>query len=514
MRTRGRTVHRSASRAADRAGPRPIRSRTAPRREPPRHGTALVSGRARTIDRPCPSTRRPGSATPSSTRSFPDRFAPATASQARAAGAVGRPPTNYGFKGGDLLGVVEHLDHLVDLGRQRAVPERRSSSRPRTTATTRTTTSRSTRCWAATRRCASCSTRRTRAACGSSSTACSTTPAAASGRSTTSLETGVRLAVPALVPLRRGGPRARAAARRVPGARASRRRRRQPGARHDGRRGAESLRAPRLRAWWDLPALPKLNIDEPAGPRVPAGRRRALAPLRHRRLAPGRRRARSTTGFWREFRRRVPGDQPGGVPRRRDLAASRRTGSRGDRFDALMNYPLAEAILGFVGRRSARTSRWSAPHHEYRRPSRPLDGAGVRRPAGASCWALYDPAVTAVQLNLLDSHDTPRFLSMRRRRRGVAAARDAAPDDAARRAVHLLRRRGRARGRPRPGLPPRVPVGRVALGPRAPRRRPDGSSRFAMPSRCCATARSASSMPTTARWPSSGSTRTAGWPSG
>jgi len=48
---------------------------------------------------------------------FPDRFA--------ASERVTKPgplepwdaaPTNYGFKGGDLLGIVEHLDHVASLG--------------------------------------------------------------------------------------------------------------------------------------------------------------------------------------------------------------------------------------------------------------------------------------------------------------------------------------------------------------------------------------------------------------
>ena len=34
------------------------------------------------------------------------------------------------------------------------------------------------------------------------------------------------------------------------------------------------------RAWWELPALPKLNTDNPLGPRVPDAGRRALDPLR------------------------------------------------------------------------------------------------------------------------------------------------------------------------------------------------------------------------------------------
>ena len=48
---------------------------------------------------------------------FPDRFA--QSSRVVKPGPMepwDAPPTTYGFKGGDLLGIVEHLDYLVDLG--------------------------------------------------------------------------------------------------------------------------------------------------------------------------------------------------------------------------------------------------------------------------------------------------------------------------------------------------------------------------------------------------------------
>ena len=127
----------------------------------------------------------------------------------------------------------------------------------------------------------------------------------------------------------------------------------------------------------------------------------------------------------------------------------------GDRFDALMNYPLAEAILGFVGRRQPRHGVARAPitstastcirstgrRSRQRlaellrrlRPGRrrgPAQPAGLpRRPAGA---------------------DGPR----RRPRR--AADGDRCSRHAARCAVHLLRRRGRpdAAGTIRPTAAP------------------------------------------------------------
>ncbi|MCX7609024.1 MAG: alpha-amylase family glycosyl hydrolase, partial [Anaerolineales bacterium] len=51
---------------------------------------------------------------------FPDRFARSPRLDSLRAGlhfeAWDSPPTPYGFKGGDLYGIVEHLDYLQDLG--------------------------------------------------------------------------------------------------------------------------------------------------------------------------------------------------------------------------------------------------------------------------------------------------------------------------------------------------------------------------------------------------------------
>ena len=48
---------------------------------------------------------------------FPDRFAKSDAvPKASGLQPWGAPPTPYGYQGGDLLGVAEHLDYLADLG--------------------------------------------------------------------------------------------------------------------------------------------------------------------------------------------------------------------------------------------------------------------------------------------------------------------------------------------------------------------------------------------------------------
>ncbi len=172
---------------------------------------------------------------------------------------------------------------------------------------------------------------------------------------------------------------------------------------------SSSLRRFGYQAWWDLPALPKLNTDTPAVREYLFGVAehwlrfgidgwRLDVPTEIDDLA-----------FWREFRTRCRAVNPEAYlvgeiwhPAPEWLS--------GDRFDAVMNYPLATAILGYV---AGRHLDWSVVqfHDEYRRQTRALDGAGFAAALEATLER-YDPAVTAVQLNLLDSHDTPRFLTL------------------------------------------------------------------------------------------------------
>ncbi len=160
------------------------------------------------------------------------------------------------------------------------------------------------------------------------------------------------------------------------------------------------------RAWWDLPALPKLNTDEPDV------REFLFSVAEHwirfgadgwRLDVPG---EIDDPDFWREFRRRVKAVNEdayivGEIWREApDWLA-------GDRFDALMDYPLTEAIIGFASGAHLDLAV-TARQHEYREFLKPLDGAGFAA-ALDRIIGLYDPAVTAVQLNLLGSHDTPRL---------------------------------------------------------------------------------------------------------
>lgn len=162
-------------------------------------------------------------------------------------------------------------------------------------------------------------------------------------------------------------------------------------------------------AWWGLPALPKLNTDHPAV------REYLLSVAEHwlrfgidgwRLDVPA---EIDDEAFWQAFRRRCRAVRPDAYLVG-EIWVVAPEWLRGDRFDALMDYPLAEAILGFVGGPSL-DLQVVASHHEYAQHIRPLDG-----PAFAArlveLLGVYDPDVVAVQLNLIGSHDAPRALTV------------------------------------------------------------------------------------------------------
>ena len=161
-------------------------------------------------------------------------------------------------------------------------------------------------------------------------------------------------------------------------------------------------------AWWGLPALPKLNTN--------------YQPVRDYLLTVAEHWIRfgidgwrldvpeeiADPPFWEAFRTRVRSVNPeaylvGEIWRVAPEWLA------GDRFDAVMNYPLAEAILGFTGAHHLDDAIVRS-HNEYSRIRR-LSGQEMaeRLLAGFSSYA---PETVAVQLNLLDSHDTPRIRTL------------------------------------------------------------------------------------------------------
>jgi len=78
---------------------------------------------------------------------------------------------------------------------------------------------------------------------------------------------------------------------------------------------------------------------------------------------------------------------------------------RGDRFDGLMNYPVALTALNFF---AARTLRREFSNSNYQ--LQPLTASGALQNL-TRALEVYPPAVQRAQLNVLDTHDTPRFIT-------------------------------------------------------------------------------------------------------
>ena len=173
--------------------------------------------------------------------------------------------------------------------------------------------------------------------------------------------------------------------------------------------GSDSITTLGYRAWWDLPALPKLNTDNPVV------REYLMGVAEHwgrfgidgwRLDVPG---EITTPGFWEEFRQRVRGANPeayivGEIWQERGDLLDGRT------YDALMNYPLAAAIVGHVTG-SHLDLRVVAQHGELERQIKPIDAALFLARIERVC-SVYDPRFARSMLNVISTHDTPRFRSM------------------------------------------------------------------------------------------------------
>ena len=219
---------------------------------------------------------------------------------------------------------------------------------------------------------------------------------------------------------------------------------------------------PNYRCWWGNPALPKFNTN------TPAVREFLWDVARHwiefgidgwRLDVPN---EIDDDAFWREFRRRVKAANPEAYIVGEIWGDADRW-LQGDQFDAVMNYGVARAALGFF---AAQTF-----DREYRPGGFHLQELGARQFVREIERQVkrYPWPIVQTQLNLLESHDTARFITQAGGDRSALGAGAALPDDDSRRAVPLLRHRDRHGGRPRPGLPPRVPLGPSRLGSRAPR---------------------------------------------
>jgi len=170
-----------------------------------------------------------------------------------------------------------------------------------------------------------------------------------------------------------------------------------------------SRRKPNYAAWWGLNALPKFNIN------LPAVREFLLDVARYwieqgidgwRLDVPG---EIKDDDFWREFRHRVKEANPEAYIVG-EIWHDAQHWLQGDQFDAVMNYPLTKACLSFfIGRRLNSALASGVGYY----PVYPVDAEGFAE-AIDDLLSKYPVQVTEAQLNLLDSHDTARFLSLAR----------------------------------------------------------------------------------------------------
>lgn len=166
-------------------------------------------------------------------------------------------------------------------------------------------------------------------------------------------------------------------------------------------------RPPNYAAWWNLHALPQFNHDN-------HDVREFLWRVGEYWIEQGADGWRldvpneiSTPGFWEEFRRRVKNVDPdaylvGEIWGDADLWL------RGDRFDAVMNYLFTKACIGFfAGRHLDRSQVEDVGYAPV-----PILNAQEFAKRIESLLDRYPREATLAQLNLLDSHDTARFRSI------------------------------------------------------------------------------------------------------
>ena len=160
---------------------------------------------------------------------------------------------------------------------------------------------------------------------------------------------------------------------------------------------------PNYKAWWNLPALPEFNTENP-------GVRDYIFNVARHWIEFGIDGWRldvpfeiDDDSFWQEFRRVVKTANPDAYLCGEVWWKAQRW-LQGDQFDAVMNYLFMDAALSFFGANTLRS--------DYKREHltlQPIDAQTFAK-AVETMHGLYDWQVNQVQLNLLDSHDTARAL--------------------------------------------------------------------------------------------------------
>jgi neopullulanase len=171
----------------------------------------------------------------------------------------------------------------------------------------------------------------------------------------------------------------------------------------------DSDKAPNYQAWWGLPALPKFNIacDQVREFLWGIGRKWVDFGIDGWRLdVPN---EIDDDAFWREFRKRVRSANPEAYIVGEVWTDSERW-LQGDMWDAVMNYQFTRACIAFfIGE--------SCDENELKRTSLFPAGATTAQAFRSNIERLlgiYHPNVSNVMLNLIGSHDMARFLGLAR----------------------------------------------------------------------------------------------------
>jgi len=170
----------------------------------------------------------------------------------------------------------------------------------------------------------------------------------------------------------------------------------------------DHAKAPAYKAWWNLHALPKFNIQTPAVREflLNIGRHWVEFGIDGWRLDVAN--EIDDDDFWREFRRRIRAVNPEAYIVGEVWSDSTHWLNNGDMWDAVMNYQFTKACIAFfIGddfnqAELRRTSLY---------PPGPSDVSTFRRNI-ERLLALYPKNVTFSMLNLLGSHDMARFLTL------------------------------------------------------------------------------------------------------
>ncbi len=172
-------------------------------------------------------------------------------------------------------------------------------------------------------------------------------------------------------------------------------------------RAYDSKTRPNYDAWWGYPALPKFNTDTQAV-------REFLWEVGEYWIAQGVDGWRldvpneiDDDAFWQEFRRRVKAANPEAYIVGEIWEDATRW-LQGDQFDAVMNYPFTRLALGFC---AAKTLQQEVILGTGYSDMLPVDAEHVA--ARAEDLLQHHPwEITLTQLNLLGSHDTPRVITV------------------------------------------------------------------------------------------------------